>query len=64
VDRGLAGSKLTEHRLRYCDSVEPREIFSTKLDSPMAWTAKGDEVFFHVASQMAARLHVMDLEIR
>ena len=29
----------------------------------MAWAAKGDEVFFHITSQMAARLYVMDLEI-
>ena len=29
----------------------------------MACTAKGDEIFFHIASQMASRLHVMDLEI-
>jgi len=29
----------------------------------MADTAKGDEIFFHVTSQMAARLYVMYLEI-
>ena len=29
----------------------------------MAYTAKGDEIFFHIAPQQAARLHVMDLEI-
>ena len=34
-----------------------------EMDLPMACTAKGDEVFFHVTSQMAAQLHVMDLEI-
>ena len=34
-----------------------------EMDLPMARTAKGDEVFFHITSQMAARLHVMDLEI-
>ena len=33
------------------------------MDLPMAWTAKGDEVFFHITSQMAARLNVMDLKI-
>jgi len=63
VDRGLAGSKLSEHRLRYCASVEPLEIFSTKMDPPMAWTAKGDEVFFHIPSQLAARAHMMNLQI-
>ena len=34
-----------------------------EMDLPMAWTANGDEVFFHVTSQLAARLYVMDLEI-
>ncbi|MFZ0884233.1 MAG: hypothetical protein WAN14_12615 [Candidatus Acidiferrales bacterium] len=29
----------------------------------MAYIAKGDEVFFHVVSQMAPRLNVMDLKI-
>ena len=29
----------------------------------MADAAKGDEIFFHVASQKASRLNVMDLEI-
>ena len=29
----------------------------------MAGTAKGDEVFFHIASKEASRLPVMDLEI-
>ena len=33
------------------------------MDFSMAYAAKGDEIFFHIASQMAARLHVMDLEI-
>jgi hypothetical protein len=30
---------------------------------PMAGTAKSDEVFFHITSQMASRLPMMDLEI-
>ena len=29
----------------------------------MARTAKGDEVFFHIPAQKAARLPMMDLEI-
>ena len=33
-----------------------------KMGSPMACTAKGDEVFFHIASQTAARLQMMDLQ--
>jgi hypothetical protein len=33
------------------------------MDLLMACTAKCDEIFFHVASQLAARLNVMDLEI-
>jgi hypothetical protein len=33
------------------------------MDLPMTCTAKSDEVFFHVASQSASRLNMMDLEI-
>jgi hypothetical protein len=33
------------------------------MDLPMAGTAKGDEVFFHIASQNAAWLNMMELEI-
>ena len=33
------------------------------MDLPMACTAKGDEIFFHIPSQLAARLHMMNLEI-
>ena len=29
----------------------------------MAGTAKSDEIFFHIASQSASRLDMMDLEI-
>ena len=30
---------------------------------PMTRTAKGDEIFFDIASQSAARLHLMNLQI-
>jgi hypothetical protein len=33
------------------------------MDFSMAPTAKGDEIFFRIASQMAARLNVVDLQI-
>ena len=33
------------------------------MDFSMTYTAHGDEIFFRIASQMAARLPVMDLEI-
>jgi hypothetical protein len=33
------------------------------MDLPMAHTANGNEIFFHIPSQKAARLHVMNLEI-
>ena len=33
------------------------------MDFSMACTAKSDEIFFHIASQLASRLHVMDLQI-
>ena len=29
----------------------------------MTGTAKGDEIFFHIPSQLAARLHMMNLQI-
>ena len=29
----------------------------------MAPTAKSDKIFFHIPSQVASRLHVMDLQI-
>jgi hypothetical protein len=33
------------------------------MDFSMAYAAKGDEIFFHIASQKASRLNVMDMEI-
>jgi hypothetical protein len=33
------------------------------MNLPMAGTAKGDEIFFHIASQTTSLLDVMDLEI-
>jgi hypothetical protein len=33
------------------------------MDLPMASTAKSDKVFFHISSQQAARLHMMNLQI-
>jgi hypothetical protein len=33
------------------------------MDFSMAYAAKGDEIFFHIASQKASWLHVMDMEI-
>jgi hypothetical protein len=44
-------------------SPEPHGSLSVDMDSPMACTTKCSEIFFHVASQLAARLNVMDLEI-
>ena len=33
------------------------------MNFSMASTAKGDEIFFRIASQQASRLNMMDLEI-
>jgi hypothetical protein len=33
------------------------------MDFSMAYTAKGDEIFFHIVSHMAWRPKMMDLEI-
>ena len=43
--------------------VEPCKSLGTEMDFSMAPTAKGDEIFFHIASQKASRLNVMDLQI-
>jgi len=43
--------------------VEPCRNLSTEMDFSMAPTAKGDEIFFHIPSQKAARLHMMNLQI-
>jgi hypothetical protein len=43
--------------------VEPCKSLGTEMDFSMAPTAKGDEIFFHIPSQKAARLHVMNLKI-
>jgi hypothetical protein len=43
--------------------VEPCKNLGTEMNFSMTDTAKGDEIFFHVSSQLAARLDVMDLEI-
>jgi len=43
--------------------VERCKSLGTEMDFSMAPTAKGDEIFFHIASQKASRLNVMDLEI-
>ena len=44
-------------------SPEPHGSLGVDMNSPMACTTKRHEIFFHVASQLAARLNVMDLEI-
>ena len=43
--------------------VEPCKSLGTEMDFSMAPTAKGDQIFFHIASQKASRLNVVDLEI-
>jgi hypothetical protein len=43
--------------------LEPRWTFGSEMDLPMAHAANGDEIFFHIPSQKAARLHMMNLQI-
>jgi hypothetical protein len=31
-------------------SLEPRETYGSEMDLPMAHTANGDEIFFHIPS--------------
>jgi hypothetical protein len=34
-----------------------------EVDFSMAYAAEGDEIFFHISSKSAARLHMMNLQI-
>lgn len=43
--------------------VEPGKSLGTEMDFSMKHTAKGYEIFFHIAPQKASLLHAMDLEI-
>jgi hypothetical protein len=43
--------------------VEPCESLDIEVDFSMAYAAKGDEIFFHIPSQLAALLHMMNLQI-
>jgi hypothetical protein len=43
--------------------LTPRGSFGTDMDIPMADTAKGDQIFFHIPSQTTARLPMMNLQI-
>ena len=43
--------------------LEPRSAITVKVDVAMTCNAERDEIFFHIPSQKASRLHVMDLQI-
>ena len=40
---------------------ESRGTVGADMNLPMAYTAERDEIFFHISSQLAARLHMMNL---
>jgi hypothetical protein len=42
---------------------EPRQRLEMEMNSLVARTAERDEIFFHIPSQQAARLHMMNLQI-
>jgi hypothetical protein len=42
--------------------VEPCNNMGTEMDFSMAQTAKGDEIFVHIVSEMASRLQMMYLK--
>jgi hypothetical protein len=42
---------------------EPCRTVGADMNMPMAYTAQRHEIFFHIASQQAARLYMMDLQI-
>jgi len=44
-------------------ALECPGTFDSEMDFSVAYTAHGDEICFHIASQQAARLNVMDLEV-
>ena len=44
-------------------TLKRRGLFGSDMDIPMAYTAKRDEIFFNIPSQLAARLEVMNLKI-
>jgi hypothetical protein len=43
--------------------VEACEGLDMEMDFSMAYAAKGDEIFFHIPSELAALLHMMNLQI-
>ena len=43
--------------------LEPRGTLRPEMDPPMACTANCNEIFFHIASQSATRLPMMNLEV-
>jgi hypothetical protein len=43
--------------------VDRYKCLGTDVNFSMACAAERDEILFHIASQQAARLHVMDLQI-
>jgi len=57
------GSGIQASFLLFLASLELHGSLGTEMDLPMAGTAKGDEVFFHIASQKTSRLPMMDLEM-
>ena len=38
-------------------------MLASEMDFSVTYVAQGDEIFFHIASQLAARLHMMNLQI-
>lgn len=45
-----------------CTSVQSRATLGMAMDLRMTYFAKSNEIFFHIASQLAARPHMMNLK--
>jgi hypothetical protein len=46
-----------------CTAVQSPATLGMAMDLRMTYFAKRNEIFFHITSQLAARLNVMDLKI-
>jgi hypothetical protein len=61
-DRSAVLLKIHASRI-YPRSASGFKMLASEMDFSVTYVAQGDEIFFHIASQLAARLHMMNLQI-
>jgi hypothetical protein len=61
-DRSAVLLKIHASRI-YPRSASGFKMLASEMDFSVTYAAQGDEILFHIASQQAARLHVMDVQI-